>query len=183
MLRSLGFALTLGTAARCVAPTQLNRAWSSAINTTPVILRRPPRRLRRQRELVAAMERDYHRNQCWPEPFIAGDRAAVIVPFQIMADNAWQRQNLLCDYHFVEGTSELNNAGQYRLRWIIAKAPPQRRRGLRRTVDERKGDGRSAGGRCKRPSMRMAPDIPAAGLRIEPGPGQLAGRGRRRDAA
>ena len=41
--------------------------------------------------------RDYHRNFCWPEPFVAGDRAAVITPFQIMADNAWERQNLLSD--------------------------------------------------------------------------------------
>jgi hypothetical protein len=72
-------------------------------------------------------KRDFHRNQCWPEPFIAGDRAAVVVPFQIMADNAWQRQALLSDYHFVEGTSELNDAGKNKLLWIIAKAPVQRR--------------------------------------------------------
>jgi hypothetical protein len=72
-------------------------------------------------------KRDYHRNQCWPEPFIAGDRAAVVVPFEIMADNAWQRQALLSDYHFVEGTSELNDAGKYKLLWIISKAPVQRR--------------------------------------------------------
>ena len=57
-------------------------------------------------------KRDYHRNQCWPEPFIAGDRQAVKVPFEIMADNAWQRQLLLSDYHFVDGTTELNDAGK-----------------------------------------------------------------------
>jgi hypothetical protein len=72
-------------------------------------------------------KRDYHRNFAWPEPFIAGDRAAVNVPFQIMADNAWERQNLMADYHFVEGTSDLNSAGLYRLRWIATKAPVQRR--------------------------------------------------------
>ncbi|HEX4143661.1 MAG TPA: hypothetical protein VHY91_09020 [Pirellulales bacterium] len=72
-------------------------------------------------------KRDYHRNQCWPEPFIAGDRAAVNAPFQIMADNAWQLQNLLSDYHFVEGTTELNEAGKHKLLWIITKAPTQRR--------------------------------------------------------
>jgi hypothetical protein len=72
-------------------------------------------------------KRDYHRNQCWPEPFIAGDRAAVIEPFNLMAANAWQRQLLLSDYHFVQGTTELNDAGKHKLAWIISKAPAQRR--------------------------------------------------------
>jgi hypothetical protein len=72
-------------------------------------------------------KRDYHRNQCWPEPFVAADRQAEIVPFQIMADNAWQRQLLLSSYHFVEGTTELNEAGKHKLIWILTRAPAQRR--------------------------------------------------------
>jgi len=72
-------------------------------------------------------KRDYHRNQCWPEPFIAGDRQAVNVPFQIMADNAWQRQNLLSEVHFVQGTADLTDAGRYKLLWIIMRAPTQHR--------------------------------------------------------
>jgi hypothetical protein len=72
-------------------------------------------------------KRDYHRNNCWPEPFVADDRAAVNIPFQIQADNAWVMQNLLSDYHFVEGTSQLNSAGQYRVNWIVSRAPMQRK--------------------------------------------------------
>ena len=55
---------------------------------------------------------DYHRNHCWPEPFIPGDRASVNMPFVIMADNGWKRQNLLTHYHFVDGGTKLNQAGQ-----------------------------------------------------------------------
>ena len=87
----------------------------------------PPRQPPQPESWWQRFKRDYHRNNCWPEPWIASDRAAVSYPFQIQADNAWQRQNLLCSYHFVEGTSELNNAGQYHLRWIVTKAPVQRR--------------------------------------------------------
>jgi hypothetical protein len=71
--------------------------------------------------------RDYHRNQAWPDPFIPGDRAAVKTPFMLMADNGWQRQNLLCEYHFNQDGTELSQAGQYRLNWIATQAPVQRR--------------------------------------------------------
>jgi hypothetical protein len=71
--------------------------------------------------------RDYHRNQAWPDPFIPGDRAAVKTPFMLMADNGWQRQNLLCEYHFSQDGQSLSQAGQYRLNWIATQAPLQRR--------------------------------------------------------
>jgi opacity protein-like surface antigen len=71
--------------------------------------------------------RDYHRNQAWPDAFIPGDRAAVNTPFQLMADNGWQRQNLLCDYHFSADGQTLSPAGEYRLNWIATQAPAARR--------------------------------------------------------
>ena len=71
--------------------------------------------------------RDYHRNQAWPDPFIPGDRAAVKTPFMLMADNGWQRQNLLCEYHFSEDGQSLSQAGEYRLNWIATQAPLARR--------------------------------------------------------
>src|SRR5580698_9865787 len=71
--------------------------------------------------------RDYHRNQAWPDPFIPGDRAAVKTPFMLMADNGWQRQNLLCEYHFSQDGQSLSQAGEYRLNWIATQAPQARR--------------------------------------------------------
>ena len=38
---------------------------------------------------------DYHRNNCWPEPFIYADRRATRAPFQAMVNNGWQRQTTL----------------------------------------------------------------------------------------
>ncbi len=71
--------------------------------------------------------RDYHRNQAWPDPFIPIDRAAVKAPFLLMADNGWQRQNLLCEYHFTDDGQTLTEAGQYRVNWIATQAPQGRR--------------------------------------------------------
>ncbi len=82
--------------------------------------------------------RDYHRNQAWPDPFIPGDRAAVNMPFMIMADNGWQRQNLLCEYHFSEDGQSLSEAGEYRVNWIATQAPVGRR-----TVFVQRGSTRS----------------------------------------
>ena len=71
--------------------------------------------------------RDYHRNNAWPDPFIPMDRAAVKVPFQMMANNGWERQNLLADYHFTEENDALSPGGAQRLNWIATQAPTPRR--------------------------------------------------------
>jgi hypothetical protein len=44
-----------------------------------------------------------------------------------MADNGWQRQNLLCEYHFSQDGRKLSQAGEYRLNWIATQAPAGRR--------------------------------------------------------
>jgi hypothetical protein len=51
----------------------------------------------------------------------------VKTPFVLMADNGWQRQNLLCEYHFSEDGQTLSEAGEYRLNWIANQAPLNRR--------------------------------------------------------
>jgi hypothetical protein len=73
------------------------------------------------------VHRDYHRNVAWPEPFLKADRDSVTTPFALMVSNGWRRQNLLSDYHFNDDTSQLNLAGETKLRYIMTQMPPQRR--------------------------------------------------------
>ncbi len=70
---------------------------------------------------------DFRRNVEWPEPFLQPDRAATVAPFSLMIANGWRRQNLLSDYHFLDDGSQLNLAGETRLRWILTQQPPNRR--------------------------------------------------------
>jgi len=74
-----------------------------------------------------AFKRDYRRNAMWPEPFLQPDREATMAPFAIQTANGWRRQNLLSDYHFTDGTSQLNLAGETKLRYILTQMPPSRR--------------------------------------------------------
>jgi hypothetical protein len=132
MRRRLICVLVVGTMASLVDSLQAQNPWNgyypaTTTAATTVRAQSPDLGPDQSPSWWQRVKIDYHRNHCWPEPFIAGDRAAVKMPFDIQAENAWQRQNLLCDYHFVEGTSELNSAGQYRLRWIATKAPLQGR--------------------------------------------------------
>jgi hypothetical protein len=75
----------------------------------------------------ADVKRGYRRNNAWPEPFIWGDREAVITPFSIQIANGWRRQNLLSDYHFNEENPQLNLAGETKVRYILTQMPPNRR--------------------------------------------------------
>jgi hypothetical protein len=72
-------------------------------------------------------KRDYHRNKMWPEPFLQADRQATMAPFAIQTANGWRRQNLISDYHFQDGTSQLTLAGEIKLRYILTQMPPARR--------------------------------------------------------
>jgi hypothetical protein len=71
--------------------------------------------------------RDCKRNNCWPEPFVRTDRAAVRIPFDIMIHRGWQEQNLISGHYFKEDGTELNEAGQVKVRWILTDAPRQHR--------------------------------------------------------
>jgi uncharacterized membrane protein YgcG len=69
----------------------------------------------------------YQKNVQWPEPFLQPDRDSVTLPFSMMIANGWRRQNLLSDYHFTDDGSQLNLAGETKLRYILTQVPPQRR--------------------------------------------------------
>ncbi len=69
---------------------------------------------------------DFHRNNCYPEPFSHADRAAAGAPFAVMINNGWQRQNTLGNHHFDAETQQLTRAGELKLRWILTKTPPMR---------------------------------------------------------
>ena len=74
-----------------------------------------------------SMETDWHRNNCWPEPFQAMDRAAVQAPFAVMVANGWQRQHTIDGHHFDPETNELTDQGRQKLYWILTQAPEERR--------------------------------------------------------
>jgi hypothetical protein len=67
--------------------------------------------------------RDYRRNHCWPEPFVSADRMAVRAPLSAQIAIGWQVQNTLEDYHFVDGASGLNEAGQLKVESIMRNTP------------------------------------------------------------
>ena len=70
---------------------------------------------------------DYHRNTCWPYPFVYQDRDAVRTPFAIMADNGWRLENTLPDELFDPENQTLSRAGERKVRWIATQAPTNRR--------------------------------------------------------
>ena len=74
-----------------------------------------------------SIPRDIKRRQCWPKPFVCPDREAVRAPFAVMVCNGWQRQNTLGDNYFEDGTGQLTEAGQLKVRWIVTEAPSQHR--------------------------------------------------------
>jgi len=68
---------------------------------------------------------DFHRVNCFPEPFIYGDREAARAPFIAMINNGWRRQNTLGDQHFDGETNRLNQAGTLKLKEILIENPEQ----------------------------------------------------------
>lgn len=71
--------------------------------------------------------RDFHRNNCWPDPFVYPDRAAVQSALSIQVQNGWKLQNLMADHHFDASTNELTAAGREKVRWILTQAPERYR--------------------------------------------------------
>lgn len=69
------------------------------------------------------VDRGYHRNKYWPEPFIMQDRTFVAAPFVVMTQKGWEEQNLLGPSYFKPETGELNESGQLKVRWIMTQAP------------------------------------------------------------
>lgn len=78
-------------------------------------------------ELFPRLRRATARNRCWPAPFLEPDRMAVRAPFAIMINNGWRVQNTLGDDHFDADTGLLNEAGELKVREILAASPPEHR--------------------------------------------------------
>jgi hypothetical protein len=70
---------------------------------------------------------DWHRNNAWPQPFVAADRAVVHEYFAIQTNNGWRLQNTIGDAHFDPATQELTLAGQHKVKWVVTQAPAHRR--------------------------------------------------------
>lgn len=70
---------------------------------------------------------DFHRNNCWPEPFIYADRVVTRAPINIMMDNGWRLNNTITHQLFSKETQQLTNAGEMKVRWILTQAPNHRR--------------------------------------------------------
>jgi len=70
---------------------------------------------------------NFHLNNCWPLPYVYADRAHVRDTMESQVANGWRRQHLLGDHYFNSETSELTEAGQIKVRWILTQAPEHRR--------------------------------------------------------
>jgi hypothetical protein len=66
-------------------------------------------------------------NNMWPQPYVMTAREAVRCPLNLMAEKGWHRQNLLGSVHFEPGSSQLNQAGEMKVRSILTHSPPSRR--------------------------------------------------------
>ena len=79
------------------------------------------------RKVVDPISRDFHRNNCWPAPFVKMDAQAVNAPFATMVRNGWRLQNVMGSHHFDNQTNELTSAGQAKVRAILLDSPHQHR--------------------------------------------------------
>lgn len=70
---------------------------------------------------------DWHRMNCWPEPFHHADRDLVRQPLLAMTDSGWRMENTLSDHLFDVEQHTLTQAGALKVRWIVTQAPPHRR--------------------------------------------------------
>ena len=77
--------------------------------------------------LMRDMNRGYHRNHCWPQPFAYQDYQSAKAPYAIMVQHGWRQQNIISDYHYEPDSTELNEAGQRHIRSVIANSPENRR--------------------------------------------------------
>jgi hypothetical protein len=73
------------------------------------------------------VEVDFHRMNCWPEPFQHADRQLAITPLIAMTDAGWRQQNTLSDHFFEVEDQSLTQSGQLKVHWIATQAPSHRR--------------------------------------------------------
>lgn len=66
---------------------------------------------------------DWHRNNCWPQPFREIDRETVCTVLATQIGTGWKRQNTLSDVYFDHDTQLLNEAGRRKVWAILASTP------------------------------------------------------------
>jgi hypothetical protein len=71
--------------------------------------------------------KDFHRRNCWPQPFVCQDIPTVRAPFAMQVMNGWERQNMIGEHHFDPSNGQLTEAGKLKVQWILLDAPQQHR--------------------------------------------------------
>ena len=70
---------------------------------------------------------DYYRNKMWPLPFRALDSRSVLDHFAVQRNNGWKLHNTVGAAMFDPNTQCLTDSGKAQVRWIISRAPLDRR--------------------------------------------------------
>jgi hypothetical protein len=78
-------------------------------------------------DFFSSINRDIKRRNCWPVPFVYGDRQAAREPIALMVCNGWERQNMLADVHFEAGGTRLTEAGRLKVLSILNDTAEQHR--------------------------------------------------------
>jgi len=69
----------------------------------------------------------FHAAHAWPYPYVCDDRRDVHACMDTQVTNGWIEATTLYDYHFDDGTQELNQAGVSHLEWIVSHVPAEYR--------------------------------------------------------
>ena len=102
------------------------------------------------------MGRDFKRNNCWYDTFVAEDRAVQRAPFCVMVSNGWRLQNTLDDYYFQQDSSVLTEAGQIKVQQIVLYSSPAYRAIFVHRTTDALDDGR-ADSECADGSREVCP--------------------------
>ncbi len=70
---------------------------------------------------------DYYRNKMWPLPFRAQDTQSVLDHFAVQRNNGWKLHNTIGASMFDPATQQLTDSGKAQVRWIVTRAPLDRR--------------------------------------------------------
>jgi hypothetical protein len=66
---------------------------------------------------------NWHRNNCWPEPFTTVDAASVWNVVDLQVAKGWEVQNMLSDTHFEADGARLSAAGRLKVHAILTQNP------------------------------------------------------------
>lgn len=70
---------------------------------------------------------DYYRNKMWPLPFRSEDTRSVLDYFTVQRNNGWKLHNTVGASMFDPQTQCLTDSGKSQVRWIVSRAPQDRR--------------------------------------------------------